>query len=69
MARRKRRKKRRATIHVTPLGYFVLGVLACISCIGIYFILWSAFAGDGQQQEVEASPAPRVEAEIGRAHV
>jgi len=63
MARRKRRKKRRATIHVTPLGYFVLGVLACISCIGIYFILWSAFAGDGQQQEVEASPAPRVEAE------
>ena len=62
MARRKRRKKRRATIHVTPLGYFVLGVLACISCIGIYFILWSAFA-DGEEKNRKVEATPLVEAE------
>ena len=63
MAGRKRRKKRRAKIHVTPLGYFVLGVLACISCIGVYFILWSAFAGGPGDAPGEPQPSLVVEAE------
>lgn len=41
MGKRKRRRRRKTTIHVTPLGYAVLAVLIVIAGVGIYFIAWS----------------------------
>lgn len=54
MGKRKRRRRRKSAVHITPLGYAVLGVLIVITVIGIYFVAWSL--GNERTAEAEATP-------------
>lgn len=60
MAKRKHRRRRRASIRITPLGYFVLGILVVIAVIGIYFVIWSMNVA----QPTVAVAAPQGDASI-----
>ena len=51
----KRRKKRRR-IRLTPLGYVVVGILAIVMLVGIYFLVWS-LAKDKEKDRESERPA------------
>ena len=60
--KKRNRKKRRTQVKVTPLGYFVLGVLSVLALLGVYLAVMTLFTGSPTAVAVkEVTPVPATE--------